>query len=97
MTIFTVGEMISAPTTSAYVAKLAPERLRGRYMGVLGLAWNGAGIAGPLLGFRLFALNPLLVWLACALLGLVAAMVILGLGRSTAMEPTSAAAPAIDG
>ena len=33
MTVFTVGEMISAPMTGAYVAKLAPERLRGRYMG----------------------------------------------------------------
>ena len=81
MTIFTVGEMISAPTTSAFVAKLAPERLRGRYMGALGLAWNGAGIAGPLIGFRLFVIDPLLVWLGCGLLGFAAAAVILGLGR----------------
>jgi MFS family permease len=83
MTVFTVGEMISAPMASAYVAKLAPERLRGRYMGALGLAWNGAGIAGPLIGFRLFGIDPLLVWLGCGVLGLAAASVILGLGRET--------------
>ena len=76
MTIFTFGEMISAPMTSAHVARLAPERMRGRYMGALGLSWNAAGIVGPLLGFRLFAIDPLLVWLVCALLGLAAAFTI---------------------
>jgi len=55
--------------------------MRGRYMGVLGLAWNGGGIAGPLLGFWLFALDPQFLWLGCGLLGLVAAGVILRGGR----------------
>ena len=76
MTIFTIGEMISAPMTSAQVARLAPERMRGRYMGALGLSWNAAGIFGPQLGFRMFARDPLLVWLVCALLGLAAAFTI---------------------
>jgi MFS family permease len=73
MTIFTIGEMISAPTTNAFVARLAPDHLRGRYMGALGLAWNCAGILGPPLGFRLFALDPRLVWFGCATLGILAA------------------------
>jgi MFS family permease len=77
MTIFSVGEMISAPTTSALVARHAPVRLRGRYMGMLGLAWNGAAVAGPQFGFRCFALDPRLVWFGCALLGLVAAVITL--------------------
>jgi len=81
MTIFTFGEMISAPTASTYLARIAPERMRGRYMGVLALAWNGAGIIGPQIGFRLFAIDPVLVWLACGLLGLLAAGVILRGGR----------------
>src|SRR5260221_2905912 len=88
MTLFTIGEMISAPTASAFVVRLAPEALRGRYMGALGLAWNTAGIAGPLVGFRLFALDPRLLWLACALLGVSAAACILR---------TRAAAGAVDG
>ncbi len=77
MTVFTIGEMISQPTASAHLSRLAPERMRGRYMGVFALAWNGAGIVGPQLGFRLLAIDPLLVWLGGGLLGLVAAGVIL--------------------
>ena len=73
MTIFTFGEMISAPTTSAFIARHAPARLRGRYMGALALSWNGAAIAGPLLGFRLFAYDPRFVWFGCAVLGVTAA------------------------
>ena len=91
MTIFTAGEMISAPMTSAQVARLAPERMRGRYMGALGLSWNAAGIFGPLIGFLLFALDPLLVWLFCALLGLAAAFTIWRFG-----EAKEAAAPALE-
>ena len=32
--IWTLGEMIYAPVTGAYVTSLAPERYRGRYMGL---------------------------------------------------------------
>lgn len=73
MTIFTLGEMISSPTLNAAVARTAPERLRGRYMGMLGLAWNTAGVCGPLAGFRLFGLDSRFVWFGCGLLGLLAA------------------------
>jgi len=80
MTLFTIGEMISAPTASGLVARLAPEALRGRYMGALGLAWNTAAIVGPLLGFRLFAFDPRALWAMCALLGMSAAWCILRSG-----------------
>ena len=92
MTIFTVGEMISAPTTSAVVARLAPERLRGRYMGVLALAWNFSAILGPQFGLRLFALDPRFVWFGCAALGLTAAATTLAFGKSAmllASKPAS--------
>ncbi|EDY19825.1 major facilitator superfamily MFS_1 [Chthoniobacter flavus Ellin428] len=85
MTIFTIGEMISSPTASASVARLAPERLRGRYMGMLALAWNGAGVLGPQFGFRSFGLDPRFVWFGCALLGLMAAATTLRFGRSGAL------------
>jgi MFS family permease len=81
MTVFTVGEMISAPTTSAFVSRLAPERLRGRYMGILALAWNCSGIVGPQFGFRLFARDPRWVWFGCAALGVAAAGITLWHGR----------------
>ena len=82
MTIFTIGEMISSPTANAYLARIAPEQMRGRYMGALALAWNAAGIVGPQLGLRLFALDPLLLWLGYGLLGLVGAWAILRTGRT---------------
>lgn len=88
MTIFTVGEMISAPTTSAFVARLAPQRLRGRYMGALALAWNGAGVAGPHFGFRLFALDPRFVWFGCTVLGLTAAAVTMRFGHAPPLVET---------
>ncbi len=97
MTIFTVGEMISATTTSAFVSRLAPERMRGRYMGTLGLAWNGAGIFGPQLEFRLFAINPQLVWLGCGLLGIAAAATTLVFGNGKPItEPKLAPVPKRD-
>jgi MFS family permease len=95
MTIFTFGEMISSPTANAYVARLAPEQVRGRYMGVLALAWNGAAIIGPQIGFRLFAVNPLLVWTSCGLLGLLAAAMILRARRLPTEEPVPASPPPV--
>ncbi|HEY3900433.1 MAG TPA: MFS transporter [Chthoniobacter sp.] len=95
MTIFTLGEMISAPTTSAFVARVAPERLRGRYMGVLALAWSGAGILGPQFGFRLYAHDPHYVWFGCVALGLAAAVITLGFtGSGTMSDPKPAATKA---
>jgi MFS family permease len=97
MTIFTLGEMISAPTTSAFVARVAPERLRGRYMGVLALAWNSASILGPQFGFRLFAHDPRYVWFGCVALGVTAAAFTLGFtGSGAMMESKTATAPKRD-
>ncbi len=81
MTLFSIGEVISAPTAAALVARIAPENLRGRYMGALALSWNVAGIVAPQIGFRLFAIDPLVLWSACAVLGALAALVILRSGR----------------
>lgn len=39
--ILTAGEMLVSPVSTALVADLAPERLRGTYQGALGLAWQG--------------------------------------------------------
>ena len=97
MTIFTLGEMISQPTTTAFVARVAPERLRGRYMGVLALAWNSAAILGPQFGFRLFAHDPRYVWFGAVALGVTAAAITLGFtGSGTLLEPKSEASKAAD-
>lgn len=78
MTVFTLGEMTTMPTASAYLANLAPPEMRGRYMGVSGLTWAMALIIGPGVGMKLFTVNPTAYWVVCAALGLFAAVVISG-------------------
>ncbi len=73
MAVFTLGEMLSMPTASAYVADLAPPSMRGRYMGAYGLTWTVALVVGPALGMSLLAAGPSVLWLACAALGGLAA------------------------
>jgi MFS family permease len=75
--VFTLGEMITMPVTSAYIANLAPAHLRGRYMGTFGFAWALGLTFGPAAGMALFAVNPTWLWLACGVSGLLAAIVIL--------------------
>lgn len=81
MVIFTLGEMLTVPVLSAYVADLAPVEMRGRYMGVLGLTWAVSLIFSPGIGMQLFVLGPKLLWGACAMAGLAAALIILSGSR----------------
>ncbi|WP_002151385.1 MDR family MFS transporter [Bacillus cereus] len=48
--IYTLGEMIMSPVQMTFVANLAPEHLRGTYMGAASLQWITGGAFGPLLG-----------------------------------------------
>lgn len=79
MVLFSIGEMISSPVASAYVAHLAPDDMRGRYMGVLGISWAAATMVGPVVGITLFEASPPLLWLACLVLGVVAAVLVGGI------------------
>lgn len=74
--IFTLGEMVAIPVSSALVANLAPSHLRGRYMGVYGLNWALALIIAPALGLKLLALNPAALWLGCGAVAALGAIVI---------------------
>ncbi len=76
LVIFTRGEMVTMPVSSAYVAGLAPAHLRGRYMGVYSLPWSAALIVAPQIGLRLFAISPYALWLSCGALAVIAAAII---------------------
>jgi len=78
MIVFTLGEMIAMPVSFAYVADLCPPNMRGRYMGAFGLTWGLAMTLGPAAGLRLYAADPLYLWLSGALAGVTAALIILG-------------------
>jgi MFS family permease len=74
--LFTLGEMIAMPISSAYVADLAPAHQRGLYMGTYGMTWSVAFVCGPGLGLLLFSVNPLALWLTCGVFGILAASII---------------------
>ena len=50
MVIISIGELIIVPTSSTFVANLAPADMRGRYMSIYGLTWSLSIGIGPLLG-----------------------------------------------
>ena len=50
MVVLTFGELLIAPTGTAYAANAAPPDMRGRYMGLYGLTWGVAFGIGPVLG-----------------------------------------------
>ncbi|MGN6183175.1 MAG: MDR family MFS transporter [Thermoanaerobaculia bacterium] len=71
--IWTLGEMIYAPVTGAYVTGLAPERYRGRYMGLWHTMWSAGMLLGPLMGTWIYERNANMLWLVCLVLGGVGA------------------------
>lgn len=75
--IWTLGEVIGAPVGSAYVANLAPEKMRGRYQGSWGLAWALNLVLAPAIGTRVYSQDPAVLWWICGVLGVVAAILVL--------------------
>ncbi len=71
--VFTAGEMISMPVSGAYVASLAPEKMRGRYSAGVGLTWNLGHAVAPGLGLLLYESAPDILWYGCLGVGCAAA------------------------
>jgi MFS family permease len=70
--IMTIGELILMPTSSSYVASLAPPDMRGRYMSVAGLTWSAAvGIAPVLGGFLNDNIAPVATWYGGCVIGML--------------------------
>jgi MFS family permease len=87
MVIMTFGELITAPTATAYVANLAPPDQRGRYLGFFGLAWYVALAVGPMgAGFLSDTISIQAPWYAGAIVGVIAVLSFLSLRK---VEPHS--------
>jgi len=93
MMVFTTGEMLYAPVAGAYVASLAPARMRGRYMGTWGLSNSLSLAVAPSLGMLVLAKNPAALWLGCGALAIMAALTILVDTRQHE-QPSSRVVPA---
>jgi MFS family permease len=85
--VWTFGEMAAAPTSSAYVAELAPDRLRGRYQGAYGLTFALSNILAPAVGTTLYAWSPDGIWLICGAVSVVSAGLILRLPGGPIRRP----------
>ncbi|WP_051966977.1 MDR family MFS transporter [Kitasatospora mediocidica] len=82
--VWTVGEIMQMPTTMGLVAELSPAHARGRYQGTHSLAWSAASCLGPAAGgFLLDHAGGGVLWGSCAVIGTVAGVGFMVLGRRT--------------
>jgi len=95
--IWTAGEMIYAPVTGAFVTTLAPERYRGRYMGLWILTWSIGMLLGPYLGTLLYQYSRASLWIACAVAGTMGAALSIYRPRRSTEYSSGAAMPNTNG
>lgn len=72
--IWTIGEMVYAPVSGAYASGLAPERYRGRYMGLLHSMYSLGMLIGPVTGTWIYQWNPAALWWTSLGFGIAAAV-----------------------
>ncbi len=82
--VWTLGEIISSPVSSAFVADRSPEHTRGRYQASLGVMFAFGAIVGPTIGTVTYAFNPDVLWIGCGVAGVGAAALALAAGRHPA-------------
>ncbi|WP_458244520.1 MDR family MFS transporter [Streptomyces sp. MAI_2237] len=73
--VWTLGEMINAPTQTGLVVRLSPVHGRGRYQGVYTLSWSLAALIAPLMsGVVIDHFGAGWLWGLCAVVGTLAAV-----------------------
>ncbi len=92
MVIMTIGELVLVPTSSTYVANLAPADKRGRYMSIYGLSWSISTGIGSLIGGALNdVLGPQAIWYGGAIIGFIGVMAFLAMKKKAAENVNLAA------
>ncbi|MET9832845.1 MFS transporter [Streptomyces sp. NPDC006385] len=88
--VWTLGEMLNAPTQTGLVVRLSPAQGRGRYQGMYTLSWSVAALVAPLVsGFVIDRYGAEWLWGMCAVVGTAA-----GVGYATLMRWMPAEKPA---
>ena len=78
--IWTFGEMIFFPSSGEYVAKIAPEKQRGEYMGYFQMSFSFAFMVGPWLGTTaLDHFGAFNLWIGCLIFGLISTVMMIRL------------------
>ncbi|MEU3917976.1 MFS transporter [Streptomyces sp. NPDC029004] len=94
--VWTLAEIVNAPTQTGLVVRLSPLHGRGRYQGMYTLSWSVAALVAPLLaGFVIDRFGAEWLWGMCAALGTVAGLGYWLLMRGLPQEgaPGDAASP----
>jgi predicted MFS family arabinose efflux permease len=80
--VWTFGEMIFFPSSGEYVAKIAPPKQRGEYMGYFQMSFSFAFMVGPWLGtIALDLYGPFNLWIGCLVFGLISTVLMLRLKK----------------
>ncbi|MER7569049.1 MFS transporter [Streptomyces sp. NPDC097941] len=97
--VWTLGEMINAPTQTGLVVRLSPAHGRGRYQGMYTLSWSVAALVAPLMsGLVIDRFGAEWLWALCAVVGTVAAVGYAALMRHLSEETaTEVAVPQLLG
>ncbi|MGI5482085.1 MDR family MFS transporter [Streptomyces lavendofoliae] len=73
--VWTLAEIVNAPTQTGLVVRLSPVHGRGRYQGVYTMSWSVAALIAPLMsGWTIDRFGAEWLWGACAVLGTVAGL-----------------------
>jgi MFS family permease len=93
MVIMSMGELILVPTGTKYVADIAPENLRGRYMSIYWLTWGVSRSLAPMVGGYLHdAIAPQAIWWGGLAIGLISTIGLFMLSRQPENQTQRAAA-----
>lgn len=90
--VYALGECLYTSVMLPTAAALAPDRLRGRYLGAMGLAWQTGFLIGPIAGGAILSARPLALPAVCATVCLVAAAGTGSLAQSLRPRVATAAA-----
>ncbi|WP_306333775.1 MFS transporter [Streptomyces sp. KL118A] len=85
--VWTLAEIVNAPTQTGLVVRLSPVHGRGRYQGMYTMSWSVAALVAPLMsGFMIDRFGAEWLWGTCAVLGTGAALGYWGLMRGLPEE-----------
>ena len=80
--VWTVGEMLTIPSLSAFVAVRGGEKHQGKYQGMFSLAFAFSAMLGPVVGTRVYErYGPVYLWLGAGVIGIILAGVFFWIDR----------------
>ncbi|TGA88838.1 MFS transporter [Streptomyces sp. MZ04] len=93
--VWTLAEIVNAPTQTGLVVRLSPLHGRGRYQGMYTLSWAVAALVAPLMsGFVIDRFGAEWLWGICAVIGTFTALGYWSLMRGLPKEETAVGAGA---